>query len=355
MKAYATSTQSKYGKQLPLKNSSHNTLSDFKLDIHKILSSKSFRRLKGKTQVVIANTGDHYRDRLTHTIQVANTAQILAESLGLNQDLCKAIALAHDLGHTPFGHSGEDTMHAMMQMHNQSFEHNLQSIKVVSTLEKISPAFNGLNLHHETLLGLQKHNQSVQNPSGEQVYHSLESQVVNEADEITYLYHDLDDAFRGGLITLEDLKQLKVYHLIDNPSQQFEELIQSFYFYFIHNLVQNTTAQIQSQNIQTYLDVISHKQNLVIYSQAAFEAKVNLKQFLLKKFWTHPKVTKQRAQGEKIIQKLFHFFLNDPKKLPEKYQLQIQNGESIIEVVKDYIAGITDLYAKNTYIENALS
>ncbi len=330
----------------------------FKEDVHRILSSKAFRRLKGKTQVVISNTGDHYRDRLTHTIQVAHTAQIIAERLGLNQDLAHAIALAHDLGHTPFGHSGEDALDKMLQDHGLAFEHNMQSVRIVQELEEFSPNYKGLNLHLETIMGLHKHNKKIQLPSGQLVSHSLEAQLVNEADEITYLFHDLDDAYRSKLISKYDLQKLSIYPQLNQTglgNKNFHEIIEEIYFHLISELIRSSKQQIQNNNIHTYQDVLKANKPLIIYSKLAFEAKLNLKHFLYQKFWTDTEIIQQREYGQKIIKKLFDFFLHDPSQLPKKYQLQIRASNSIIETVKDYIAGMTDIYAKELYIKNALS
>lgn len=354
MKSFATPSVSLLKRKY--KESQISFLPDFQEDVHRILQSKAFRRLKGKTQVVIANTGDHYRDRLTHTIQVAQTAKIIASKLSLNIYLAEAIALAHDLGHTPFGHSGEQALDEVLKEFGSNFEHNRQSLKVVTELENYFSSQKGLNLNYETLLGIDKHAFTHKNPNGQICSSSLEALLVNEADEITYIYHDLDDAFRSKLINLQDLKN---HGFLDFPNismyQDFQEAIHQIYIFLTKDLINNSNKLIEKYQIQTYADVLNQSKPAVAFSKQALLYKVRIKKFLYNMYWTDSSISFQKEFGQKIIKSLFKFYYESQDKLPVKCQLQIQKGESIIEVITDYIAGMTDQFAKEIYLKNALS
>jgi len=354
MKSFATPSVSLLKRKY--KESQISFLPDFQEDVHRILSSKAFRRLKGKTQVVMANTGDHYRDRLTHTIQVAQTAKIIASKLGLNIYLAEAIALAHDLGHTPFGHSGEFALDEVLKEYGSSFEHNKQSLKVVTHLETYFTSEKGLNLNYETLLGIDKHAFSHKKPNGQICSSSLEALLVNEADEITYIYHDLDDAFRSKLITIDDLKNGGFLELAQiEDFKDFQDAIHQIYIFLTKDLISNSNQLIEKYKIKTYEDVLNQSKPAVAFSKDALLYKVKIKKFLYSKYWTDSSISSQKVFGQKIIKNLFKFYYKSQDKLPNKCQLQIQKGESIIEVITDYIAGMTDQFAKEIYIKNALS
>lgn len=354
MKSYATPSVSILKRQYNETQASF--LPDFQEDVHRILSSKAFRRLKGKTQVVMLNTGDHYRDRLTHTIQVAQTSKIIASKLGLNLFLAEAIALAHDLGHTPFGHSGEFALDEVLKDHGSSFEHNRQSLKVVTKLEPYFTAEQGLNLNYETLLGIDKHAFTHTKPNGEICSSSLEALLVNEADEITYIYHDLDDAFRSKLINLQDLISAGFLDLPQiKETKDFHKAIHQIYLFLTKDLIDNSNYLIQKYQIRTYQDVLNQKKQAVAFSKEVLLYKVRIKKFLFQKYWTNPLISSDKEYGQKIIKSLFNFYFHANDKLPHKCQLQIQKGESIIEVITDYIAGMTDQFAKEIYLKNALS
>lgn len=321
------------GRAFPEK--SDPTRTEFQRDRDRIIHSKAFRRLSGKTQVFVATYGDHFRDRLSHTLEAAQVARDLARSLRLNEDLCEAIALAHDLGHTPFGHAGEYTLNEIMQKFGRHFEHNEQSKLVVERLEKLFPNFDGLNLTYEVREGLAKHQTLYDQRTKRIKKKTPEAQVVDIADEIAYHNHDLDDGLRSGLFTLRDVQRLQLW-------REAAAIVRKKYgdirdpVVFRHRII----SQLISLMIA---DVLNHP----ISFSANFEKKVaQLREFLWNRMYQSPQVLKHSRRGQKILKKLFWHFYKHPKLMPKRFYEKIGKPDPLEVVVKDYVAGCTDVYAE---------
>jgi len=332
----------------------------FERDKDRIIHSASFRRLMYKTQVFIIHEGDYYRTRLTHSLEVAQIARGLARMLGLNEELTEAIALAHDLGHTPFGHAGEETLNKLMEPWG-GFEHNLQSLRVVEVLEERYPNFPGLNLTYETREGLAKHSKRF-HPELEEYNPeeapTLEAQLIEVADEIAYNNHDIDDGLKSNLLKLEELEEIPLWKEMWNkvkqkyPNAKTKQLIYSAISHLIgflmHDVAEETKRRIKERHIETPNDVRLYGHNVVDYSPEVKNAKNELMKFLFRKLYCHYKVERMKAKAEKMLQELFNAYLQNPKLLPEKYQLRMEK-ELPQRIICDYIAGMTDRFAIDEY------
>jgi dGTPase len=333
--------------------------SEFQRDRDRIIHSTAFRRLEYKTQVFVNHEGDLFRTRLTHSLEVAQIGRTIARILQLNEDLVEAVALAHDLGHTPFGHAGQDALNACMREHG-GFEHNLQSLRVVDLLEERYAEFDGLNLTFETREGILKHcslpNAEKLGELGERFRQkrqpSLEAQVANLADEIAYNNHDVDDGLRSGLITLEQLAGVQIFarHLDEvrakypvlNGRRVVTETVRRIINTLILDLVAATRAHIENSAVQT-LDEVRAAPPLVAFSPAVLEEHRELKRFLRQDLYRHYKVARMSTKASRIITDLFTAFIGDARLLPPEHQAR----ESLegARAVADYIAGMTDRYA----------
>ncbi len=339
----------------------------FQRDRDRILHSKSFRRLQAKTQVFVAYFGDHYRDRLTHTIEVSQIARGLSRTLGLNQDLAEAISLAHDMGHTPFGHGGEDELDEIMRAYGLNFEHNEQSRRILEKLERVYPNFDGLNMSKEVLDGMLKHNpHHYETYSRFEHYPHLEAQVADAADEIAYINHDLDDGLRSGLLNFKQVAEFQLWQNAEQKainqygltmSKNDEETMNRYRNRVISKMISgmimdlqvNTQQIILSNNIDSIKKVKEFKGKLVTFSAEMSPQILEMRGFLLRNFYNHEKVSTQIKKGKRIIRALFNYFLSNQKEMPEIYQRLIEFGEKPQVVVKDYIAGMTDHYAEETF------
>ena len=342
----------------------------FQRDRDRIIHSKAFRRLMEKTQVFVAHEGDHYRNRMSHSIECAQVSRGLARGLGLNEDLAEAIALAHDLGHTPFGHAGEHAMDLCMQEHGLHFEHNEQSLRIVEKIEYMYPEFNGLNLSKEVLDGLLKHRTPFDQPktSFKQSAH-LEAQVVDLGDEVAYMSHDLDDGLRAGMFTLENVVTLPIiaraYEVMrsryaDNATSNLtpeilrSRLSSSLMRILVDDILQTTQRNLEMHHIITLDDVRNFDGILVEFSVEMRRDIDELRAFFLEHYYFSSKVSTQSAHGQEIITKLFHFFMEHPEELPENFQRFLgketdggrEQATACAVVVKDYIAGMTDGFAE---------
>jgi dGTPase len=335
-----------------------NTRTPFQRDRDRIMHCKAFRRLQAKTQVFVSYFGDHYRDRLTHTIEVAQIARDVARTLGLNEDLAEAVALAHDLGHPPFGHAGEHVLDEEMSKFGHHFEHNEQSRRIVEKLESMSPDFEGLNLTIEVMDGLLKH---------EQAHHlahlqyktsaHLESQAADLADEIAYTNHDIDDGLRSGLITMDDMRKFTLWRRAEKDIRELygekidlkslqSRVISRMISLMIRDLCKTSEQNIKKFRLKSVEDVRSHKGKIIGFSARLKPEIRELREFLMKNFYFNPKVAKQINHGRKLLKKLFLYYIKNPQQLPEPYRTSIKLGEAREIVVKDYIAGMTDHYAE---------
>ena len=332
----------------------------FQKDRDRVLHTGAFRRLEYKTQVFFNTQGDYYRTRLTHTLEVAQVARTIARALGVNEDLAETIALSHDLGHPAFGHAGEHMLNELMREHG-GFDHNKQSFRVVTTLEKRYPDFLGLNLSWETLEGLVKHETEYDIADASEFEPtwraSLEAQIANIADETAYNAHDLDDGLRSGLLEPSQLEEIAIWQrmcaMLDvNPLRLSElerrVLVRELLGFVITDIVQTTGQRIAAQNIKTLEDVRDASSVLVEHSnEVALELK-ELKSFLYQNFYYHYRVMRQVHKAEHILTGLFNAFTAKPAMLPPSFRSRIE-VHGLERVVCDYIAGMTDRFAMDEF------
>lgn len=333
--------------------------SEFQRDRDRIIHSTAFRRLEYKTQVFVNHEGDLFRTRLTHSLEVAQIGRSIARNLQLNEDLVEAISLAHDLGHTPFGHAGQDALNACMKTHG-GFEHNLQSLRVVDKLEDHYGAFDGLNLCFETREGILKHcslkNARTLGEVGERFLNdqrpSLEAQIANLADEIAYNNHDVDDGLRSGLITLEQISSVRLFaqhleiarHVYPAISERrlIHETIRRMINALVTDLIRETEKNLAAHAIQNITEVRAAPP-IVAFSSEVHKLNQELKAFLRTYLYRHYQVLRMSAKAQRIIDDLFEAFTTDSRLLPPHFQAQAE--KDCQRAVADYIAGMTDRYA----------
>jgi dGTPase len=336
----------------------------YERDRDRIIHCAAFRRLEYKTQVFVNHEGDYYRTRLTHSLEVAQIARGIARNLRLNEDLVEALALSHDLGHTPFGHTGEHVLNRLMQDHG-GFEHNQQSLRIVEVLEQRYPGFDGLNLSWETREGIIKHSTSYDgageaalSPYAPAEQPTLEAQIIDLADEIAYNNHDIDDGLKAGYIRLEDLAAVELWQrTFTDIGERFAgidekrhilQTISHLIGALIHDLVETTTARLRDRNICSMADVRCQADKLVGFSEPMKQRNRELKAFLFKRLYRHYKVERMRVKAERFLTLLFENYLDNPTLLPEKHQRRYaQYGRE--RVICDYIASMTDRYAQDEY------
>jgi dGTPase len=334
----------------------------FQRDRDRIVHSTAFRRLVYKTQVFLNHEGDLFRTRLTHSLEVAQLGRSIARALQLNEDLVEAIALAHDLGHTPFGHAGQDALNACMADHG-GFEHNLQSLRVVDELEERYPQYNGLNLTFETREGILKHcsranaeKLEAHDPGGvgrrflDRTQPGMEAQLCNLADEIAYNAHDIDDGVRSGLITMEQLAQVPLFEdfraqtLLEFPQLQgrrvLYETIRRMLSAQVYDVIDATRAALGTAGVRN-ADEVRQAVHLVQFSDDMRQASGVLKQFLLKNLYRHPQVTQTTMQAQEVVRGLFAAYLAEPSQMQAGFAARSDTPRA----VADYIAGMTDRFA----------
>ncbi len=318
----------------------------FQRDRDRVIHTQAFRRLKGKCQVFVTGQGDHYRTRITHTIEVAQISRDIARTLSLNEDLAETIALAHDIGHTPFGHAGEEAMNDCLAPFGESFEHNEQSLRIVTLLESRTAHVLGLNLRQEVLEGMAKHRTGKGNG---QVRHfprslSLEAQIVNLADEIAYVSHDIDDGLRAGLFRTADLVPLAIMQsVMPRVSREGKPVRSVLVHVLVSDLYSSVPQKLRGAGIETLADVYASPLPVMVFSDAMRGMLDELRSFLWDRFYSSKEVTSQADAGREVLRTLFAAYLSHP---PEKVRsLQKKTGSSLTQAVKDYIAGMTDAYA----------
>lgn len=360
---YAAKSSQSRGRRYPETSAAMRT--EFQRDRDRIIHSTAFRRLEYKTQVFVNHEGDLFRTRLTHSIEVAQIARSIARNLQLNEDLVEAISLAHDLGHTPFGHAGQDALNACMKDHG-GFEHNLQSLRVVDKLEERYGAHEGLNLTFETREGILKHCSIANARQLEEVglrflenkRPSLEAQLANLADEIAYNNHDVDDGLRSGLLTESQLDNIDLYarhrreveHAYPGISgrRAINETVRRMINSLIVDLTETSRQRILQANPQT-MDDVREASTLIAFSDAMRSEATVLKQFLRHNLYQHYQVNRMTSKARRIITELFSAFMEEPRLLPPDYQLDeaanSPNQSAQARKVADYIAGMTDRYA----------
>lgn len=373
---YAAHSARSRGRRYPEPAPSART--EFQRDRDRIVHSTAFRRLEYKTQVFVNHEGDLFRTRLTHSLEVAQIARSVARNLRVNEDLVEAISLAHDLGHTPFGHAGQDALHECMRDHG-GFEHNLQSLAVVDQLEEHYGAFNGLNLCFETREGILKHcsreNARRLGDVGERFLAgrqpSLEAQIANVADEIAYNNHDVDDGLRSGFITLDQLAEVCLWHTHHEAARSeypridgrrlIHETIRRIINTLIVDLIETTSANLARVRPAS-LDDVRESPPLVAHSDEVAAQAAALKRFLFKNLYRHYRVMRMANKARRVMTGLFHAFTDDPRLLPPAYQARGPVAEesandaappaydgSQARLIAHYIAGMTDRYALKEY------
>jgi dGTPase len=357
------------------------TRSEFQRDRDRIIHSSAFRRLKHKTQVFVYHEGDHFRTRLTHTIEVSQIARALARSLGLDEDLAETLALSHDLGHTPFGHTGEDTLDECMTGFG-GFDHNAQALRVVTRLERRYAAYDGLNLTWETLEGLVKHNGPLLDGEGQPTlkyaergvplaileynaqqdlqlatYASGEAQAAAIADDIAYDAHDIDDGLRAGLFQIDELREVpfldELLREIDGRypglelSRRIHELTRRVITRFVENVLAEGDRRIAALNPVSADEIRQAGHTVICFSDGITKADAEIKRFLYAHMYRHPKVMKVRAEADDVLRDLFRKFKAEPDLMPEEWRTDLPKDDEprLARRVADYIAGMTDRYA----------
>ena len=368
LKPYAIKSINSKGR---IYNEKENSIrSPYQRDRDRIIHSSSFRRLKHKTQVFVNTEGDHYRTRLTHSMEVSQISRTLARFLGLNEDLCETLSLSHDLGHTPFGHAGEEVLNQCMRRHG-GFNHNIQTLRIVTLLEHKYYKFFGLNLTIETLDGLIKHNGPVKNLNlyntilkknifkNKIVFHafsSLEAQVAAISDDIAYNNHDLEDGLRAGLFTIEKFNSIPfVSRLINkhvNNTKNYRkeiiinQIVRELINVMVVDVINTTNRNLKKYNPQSIKDIYKQDHLLVDFSDKMKKVEKQIKDFLRHNMYNHKKVIINANKGKRIIQVLFNYLSKNPKKYINEELLRKEPKE---RVVADFIAGMTDRYAINLH------
>ncbi|MEK6765989.1 MAG: deoxyguanosinetriphosphate triphosphohydrolase [Planctomycetota bacterium] len=359
--SYAMKSMNTRGRMYP--ESEHPYRSVYQRDKDRIIHSTAFRRLEYKTQVFVNHEGDHYRTRLTHTIEVAQISRCISRALCLNEDLSEAIALAHDLGHTPFGHSGEDALRILMKDHG-GFEHNIQGLRVVDILEKRYSQFSGLNLSWEVRESIAKHKMLSYDPNVTQFDLTkqplLEAKIVDIADSIAYDNHDIDDSLKAGLITESGLEKVelwryakeKVRERYNNISKEMENLHTIKYLIDLEvtDLIEHTQLMINKMKIKTTDDVQKSNEKLVSFSPEISKKKLELQEFLQQNAYNHYRVVRMADKAKRFVEELFKTFVENPMQLPPEYQKWIE-AAGLYQGVCDYIAGMTDRFAQDEYLK----
>mgnify|MGYP006149583515 CR=1 FL=1 len=342
----------------------------YQRDRDRVIHSTAFRRLKHKTQVFVNTTGDHFRTRITHSLEVAQIARTLAKHFNLNEDLCETLSLSHDLGHTPFGHAGENVLNECMESYG-GFDHNIQTLRIVNILENKYYNFEGLNLSLETIDGLVKHNGPVKDTTkldkilGKNFFKkkinytsnaTLEAQFASISDDIAYNSHDLEDGLRAELYTIEDLKNIPILSEIINKHKKFikrsgtelvnRQIIRDIINEMVNDIIINTKKKIKEKKIKTIKDVYNHNDLIVTFSEEMNLFDLSIKSFLKEKMYFSKNVLKKTNMGKKIIKFLFLKIKKNPSWFIKKTIYQKNNFERNI---CDFIAGMTDRYAINLY------
>jgi len=342
----------------------------YQRDRDRVIHSTAFRRLKHKTQVFVNTTGDHFRTRITHSLEVAQIARTLAKHFNLNEDLCETLSLSHDLGHTPFGHAGEDVLDECMELYG-GFDHNIQTLRIVNVLENKYYNFKGLNLSLETIDGLVKHNGPVKDAAkldkilGKNFFKnkinynfnpSLEAQIASISDDIAYNSHDLEDGLRAHLYTVDDLKNIPILSNIINKHKRFikkkgielviRQIIRDTVNEMVNDIITNTKKKIKKEKIKSIQDVYNNKNLIVTFSKEMNLFDISIKSFLKERMYFSSNVLKKTNMGKKIIKFLFLKIKKKPSKFLKKSIYQKKNFERNI---CDFIAGMTDRYAINLY------
>ncbi len=344
----------------------HPHRSAFQRDRERIVQARAFRRLAGKTQVFTSRASDHFRSRLTHTIEVAQIAREVAEALNLNQDLAEALALVHDIGHPPFGHAGERALDKCLAEHGLRFDHNLHALRIVEHFEQRYAAHRGLNLTLAVREGIVKHSRDYSaehhpelQPYFLGLYPPLEAQIIDLADEIAYLTADLDDGVESGLLEVPHITRhvdvlSRCFHKVqqDHPQIEekylFNEALQLMQNTLTGDLIINTRANLEAARITSLGELRLHGERVATFSAAVEAERLQEKSYLYKTLYTCPELELEHDKAEEVVTELFHFWAEHPDQLPEQYDAEIA-VDGVPRVVADYIAGMTDAYILQQY------
>lgn len=356
---YGIRSKDSKGRKFPEEEADFRTR--FQRDRERVLHTTAFRRLEYKTQVFINQEGDYYRTRLTHSLEVAQIGRSLARTLGANEDLVETICLAHDLGHPPFGHSGEAALSRLMADHG-GFNHNTQSVRIVTELERRYPDFPGLNLSWETLEGMVKHETdydiSEANDYDPDLRGHLEAQIANAADELAYTTHDLDDGLRSGMITPGQLDGIAIWEIVNESiglrkTETLDDLtrhqiIRRLIGFETTDLIQSIDRYLRKSGVKSALELQKLPYNVVGFSEDMYRRNRELKDFLFAKLYRHYRVVRMATKAERVVNELFIAYQSTPSVLPPNYQALI-NDRGLERVICDYIAGMTDRFASEEY------
>jgi dGTPase len=364
--AYAVPVENSRGRRFP--EPPHPYRNDFQRDRDRVIHARAFRRLEAKTQVFTRRYSDHFRNRLTHTLEVSQVSRTIAGALGLNVDLAEALALVHDIGHPPFGHAGEKALDAAMRVHGLFFDHNLHALRIVEDFEQRYAAFRGLNLTFEVREGIIKHSHDYdakQHPELSEYLLDqrppLEAQLIDLTDEIAYNTADLDDGYEAHLLSLEEIREgipafNRFYREVEQvypeaPEKlRFNEALKRILNRFVGDLITNTQARLQQAKIQTLDDVRNHSERLVTFSPRVEAERKQSKEFLYENLYYSPSLSGEKEDAERIVKELFTFWMAHPVALPHNYRDKVEKKEDPLpRVICDYIAGMTDNFIFEQY------
>jgi dGTPase len=344
----------------------HPYRNDFQRDRDRVIHARAFRRLEAKTQVFTRRYSDHFRNRLTHTLEVSQISRTIAGALGLNVDLAEALALVHDIGHPPFGHAGEKALDAAMRSHGLFFDHNLHALRIVEDFEQRYAAFRGLNLTFEVREGIIKHSRDYEAKQHPELAEylldqrpPLEAQLIDLTDEIAYNTADLDDGYEAHLLTLEEIREgvpvfdrfyreVEQIHPTVPEKLKFNETLKRVLNRMVDDLITNTRARLNQAGIQTVDDVRSHPERLAAFSSTVDAERQQSKDFLHENLYFSPALTGEKDNAEQIVGELFAFWMQNSNALPHNYQDKAKE-ESLPRVICDYIAGMTDNFILEQY------
>jgi len=344
----------------------HPYRNDFHRDRDRVIHARAFRRLEAKTQVFTRRYSDHFRNRLTHTLEVTQISRTIAGALGLNSDLAEALALVHDIGHPPFGHAGEKALNAAMHEHGLFFDHNLHALRIVEDFEQRYAAFRGLNLTFEVREGIIKHSHDYDAKDHPELAEyildqrpPLEAQLIDLADEIAYNTADLDDGYESHLLSLEEIREgVPIFERFYGPVKQlypdapeklrFNETLKRVLNRLVDDLIRNTQKRVAEAKIQTVGDVRHHPQRLAAFSPAVDAERKQNKDFLYENLYFSPSLADEKDDAERVISELFAYWMAHPESLPHQYQDKAKE-ESLPRVICDYIAGMTDHFIYEQY------
>jgi len=361
---YAVRVEDSRGRRFP--QPPHPYRNDFQRDRDRVIHARAFRRLEAKTQVFTRRYSDHFRNRLTHTLEVAQIARTVAAALGLNVDLVEALALVHDIGHPPFGHAGEKALDAAMREHGLSFDHNLHALRIVEDFELRYAAFRGLNLTFEVREGIIKHSRDYDPQAHPELSEyllqqrpPLEAQLIDLADEIAYNTADLDDGFEARLLSLAEIRagvpvferffrEVETLYPDASDKLKFNETIKRMLDRLVGDLIENTRQVLSENRVSSLASVRAFPRRLVWLSSAVEQERRENKEFLYQKLYFSPSLAGEKDDAEVIVKSLFAYWMENPSALPHNYQEKAQT-ETLARVVCDYIAGMTDHFIYEQY------